>query len=183
MRSEKFRALAAGTPDPLSRLPVDQVLAACLCGPLENNLLVGRVPVGDDGRIFRPFLEDGGALLATFLPFGFGTLRRDARALFAAGMLALRAFLRGAKRGAAHMTLAVHAHLDRLLDTEDMAFRRVPFAGLELNAVKLTELLCTLCENLGPGDSLRLCSACLLGVNRWGFAATLVSQDSSQDMR
>lgn len=149
---EEDLALAAVPADALPGLPVVEVLAAGLGGPLEHDGLGGRVPVGDDGGLLGALLDDGRALLAALLLLGLGALRGHARALLAARVLALGALLAQAERGAAEVALAVHAHPDGLLHAEGVALGRVPLAGLQLQAVHLAELLRTLGKELGPRD-------------------------------
>lgn len=149
---EQDIALAAGSSYALPGLPVNEILASGLGRPLQDDLLRRRVPVGDDGSLVGALLDDGRPLDTARLPLGLGTLRGRARALLAARMLALRAFLAGAKRRLAEMALAMHAHPNRLLHTQGMALSRVPLAGLELQAIELTELLGALREELGPRD-------------------------------
>lgn len=162
VRGEELLALAAVSADPLPGLPVDEVLAAALGRSLENVLLVAEIPVGDDGRVLGAVLEDGGALLAALLPLGFGSLGGDAGALLAARVLALGALLSEAERGAANVALAVHAHLDRLLDTEDVALGLVPVIGLQLDAIELAKLLRPLIKDLASRDLGGLGSRSLL---------------------
>lgn len=152
VRGEELLALAAVPADSLPGLPVDEVLAAALGGSFENVLLVAEVPVGDDGRVLGAVLEDGGPLLAALLPLGFGSLGGDAGALLAARVLALGALLSEAERGAADVALAVDAHLDRLLDTEDVALGLVPVIGLQLDAIELAKLLRPLIKDLPSRD-------------------------------
>lgn len=152
VRGEELLTLATVSADSLPGLPVDEVLATALGWPLENVLLLAKVPVGDDGGILGAVLEDGGPLLAAFLPLGFGSLGGDAGALLAARVLALGALLAEAERGAANVALAVDAHLDRLLDTQDVAPSLVPLAGLQLDSIELAKLLCPLIKDVPSRD-------------------------------
>lgn len=145
---EQNLALTARPPDALPGLPVVEVLATCLRWPFKDDLLRGRVPVGDDGRLLGPLLDDSRPLLAALLLLGLGALRGHTRALLAARVLALGALLAQAKRGAAEMALPVHTHPNGLLHTKSMALSRVPFTGLQLQAVHLANLLCALGEDL-----------------------------------
>ncbi len=129
---EQDVALAASSSYPLPGLPVDEILASGLGRPRQDNLLRGRVPVGNDGRLLGPFLDDGRPLYTARLLLGLGALRGETRALLAARMLALRALLSKAERGAAEMAFAVHAHSNRLLHTQGIALGRMPLARLEL---------------------------------------------------
>lgn len=123
MRSELLLALAAGASDTLSGLPMDEILATCLGGLLQDDLLVGSIPVGNNRRVLGTLLEDGSSLLPALLSLGLGALRGHTRALLAARMLAAGAFLAGAKRGAADVALAMDSHLDRLFYTQNVPFR------------------------------------------------------------
>jgi len=149
---EQPLALAARSPDALPGLPVVEILASCLGRPLEDDLLRRRVPVRNDGCLLGPLLDDGRPLLAALLLLGLGALRGHTRALLAARMPALGAFPAEAKRGAAKMALAVHTHPDGLLHAKGVAFRLVPLAGLQFQAVQFTELLRPLFKDLGPRD-------------------------------
>lgn len=177
MRSEELLALAAIAPDTLARFPVDEILAARLSRPLENNLLIRRVPVRDDGRVVGTLLEDGSTLLAALFPLGIGPLGRHAGALLAARMLALEAFLGDSERRVADMAFTMHTHFDGLLDTQDMTLGRVPLAGLELDTIELAELLRTLSKNLRSRDLFGLgrSAVFLLGFDRNSFPAARVS--------
>lgn len=50
------------------------------------------------------------------------------------------------------MALAVDAHLNRLLDTEDVALGLVPVIGLQLDAIELAKLLRPLIKDLPSRD-------------------------------
>jgi hypothetical protein len=163
MRSELLLALATVTPDSLAGLPVDEVLASRPRRLLEDDLLVGNIPVRYNGWVLGTLLEDSSPLLPALLPLGLGALWGHTRALLAARVLAAGALLAGAEGGVANMALAVHTHLDRLLDTQDVSLGRVPFAGLELYAIELTKFLCALGKDLRPGNLLRLGTIRLLG--------------------
>jgi hypothetical protein len=146
---EESFTLAAYSSDALPGLPVNEILAAGLGRPLEDDLLGRRVPVGNDGRVLGTLLEDGGPLLAALLPLGLGALRRHPRALLAALMLALGTLLAKAKRSVAEMALPVHTHADGFLYPKSVALRRVPLAGLDLQAVQFADLLRTRFKDLG----------------------------------
>lgn len=166
--SEEPLAFAARSPDALPRLPVVEILASGLGGPLEDNLLRGRIPVWDNGRVFGAFLDDGRPPLAALLPLSLGALRGHTRALLAAWVLALGTLLAQAKRGVAEMAFSVHTHPDRLLHTKSVTLGFVPLAGRKLQTVQLAQLLCPLRKDLRPGNLSsfhscgNLCSGCWL---------------------
>lgn len=149
---EESLTLAAYSSDALPWLPVDEILAASLGRPLEDDLLGRRVPVGNDGSVLGTLLENSGPLLAALLPLGLGALRRHPGTLLAALVLALGTLLAKPERGVADMALPVHTHADGLLYPESVALRRMPLAGLDLQAVQLADLLRTRLKDLGPWD-------------------------------
>ena len=163
VNGEQFLTLTAGSPDSLARLLVDKVLASSLGRPSQNNLLVVGVPVGDDGGVLGTLLDDGSPLLAALLPLGLGSLRWDTRALLAARVLALGAFLAETKRGVANMALAVNPHPDGLLYTKSISLGGVPLAGLHFQTIQLGQLLSTLLKELSPRD---LGGVRISGINR-----------------
>lgn len=169
---DQFLALTAGSPDALPLLLVDAILSSRLRRSFENDLLSCRVPVGDDGGVRLALLDESRALLAAFLPLGLGPLGRNAWASLAARVLALGAFLSESERGVAQMAFPVHAHLDRLLDTQGVSFSRVPFAGLQLQTIQLAELLRPLSKELRPRNPDGIGIIGLLGRQRLGRRAT-----------
>lgn len=139
---EEGLALVAGPADTLARLLVDQVLPSSLgrLGELEVGLVVN-TPVGDNGRVRGGLLGLGGPALAAGLLLLLGALGRVASALLAPDVLAARAFLGYTKRGVAQVAVAADAHADRLLGAEGGSLGRPPFAGVDLEAESLAELL------------------------------------------
>lgn len=143
-RDKELVALAAVAAQALARLLVDEVLAAVLGRDTQNNGLARGVPVGDDGSVRLLLLEDLGAAFAAGNLLGLGALGRVPRALLAAHMLALGAFLGRAELGVALVAHAVDAHADGLVDPQGIALDRVPFAGLDFEAEPFAELAGTL---------------------------------------
>ena len=161
-------AFTARSPDALPGLPVVEILASLLGRALEDDLLRGRIPVRDDGRLLGSLLDNGRPFLAALFPLGLGALGGHPRALLAARMLAFGALLAQAKGGGAEMALPVHTHPDGLLHTDNMALGRVPLAGFQLQAVHLAEFLCTLRKDLRSRDLGALHSRGSLGLGHGG---------------
>lgn len=153
--SEELAALAAGPANALPRLPVVEILSASLGRPLEHDLFGRRVPVRDDRLALSKLLLYGGPLLAAFFLLGLSTLARHTGALLAALVLALGALLGQAERGVADVAVIVDAHLDLLLDAQDVALGRRPLVW-KLQAILLTKLLGPLRKDLSPWDLGRL---------------------------
>ena len=164
-------ALAAASSNALPGFLVDEVLAARLARLLQLNVLLGRVPVGDDGWVLGTFLEEGCTAFPALLLLRLGALGWRAWALFAADMLAVGALPGETKESVAVVALAVHPHADGLLDAEGIALGRIPLGWLDLEAEALAEFLGALLEELRSGyqgslhDGL-LCRLALIRLSR-----------------
>lgn len=150
--TEEGTALVTVPSHSLTGFLVHKILGTALRGdPKFRSLLVVAI-INGDGGVLLEFLGLGGSSLAASQFLSLAPLGRITRALLAAGVLAVGAFLSNTKGGIAKMTVAPHSHADRLLDTEGISLRGIPVAGVKLKAESLTELLRTLLIKLAPGD-------------------------------
>jgi hypothetical protein len=167
-------ALVASSSDTLTGLLVDEILAACLAGALKNDLFLDWAIVGQYRGIFAVGLDLGSSPFTTSDDLGLGALRWVPRAFGAAAMVAVGAFLSGAKGSVAAMTGPSNAHSNRFVHTKHGVARdgALPFHGMNLQAKSLIQLLCPLFKQLqlrepaNTGHSLvESSSLCSFGVD------------------
>lgn len=147
---EERIALVAGSSDTLTGLLVDKILAPGLAWALKNNLFLDRGVVGHYRGVLAVGLDLGSSPLTTSDDLGLGALWWVPRAFGTAAMVAVGAFLSGAKGSVAAMAGPSNAHSYGLIHAKDgvAGDSVLPFHGMNLQAKPLIQLLCPLFKQL-----------------------------------